>query len=139
MGEERDSPSKMRMFLTRLAMAFHKLVTSALNGTYDDVDTSFSVPHDERGVRRLRATIENLDAQLADTMRDRGAKRRMVADSDGPHSADDVPHTDDESSGSNGGQVRVSRKEMRVWIRQVRLVQREPVDEDAYCLTGVPS
>ncbi|KAK5201682.1 hypothetical protein LTR41_012124, partial [Exophiala xenobiotica] len=32
MGEERDSASKMRMFLTRLAMAIDQAVTSTLNG-----------------------------------------------------------------------------------------------------------
>ncbi len=41
MGEGRGSASKMRMFLTRGAMAFNQLVTSALNGTYDDVDMTF--------------------------------------------------------------------------------------------------
>jgi hypothetical protein len=40
-GEERSSLSDMRVFLSRLAMRFHALTISALDGTYQEVDAAF--------------------------------------------------------------------------------------------------
>ena len=114
MGEERDSPSKMRMLLTRLAMTFYQLVSSTLNGTYDDIDMSFFVSK-ENISRRLRARIQNLNTEFADMVRDRGAKRRIVADSEGDE------QSGSESDESDEGQMLVTEKEMKSWIRQVCL------------------
>ncbi|EXJ61698.1 dynamin GTPase [Cladophialophora yegresii CBS 114405] len=117
MGEERDSPSKMRMLLTRLAMAFHQLVTSTLNGTYDDIDVTFFAPDNERMSRRLRATVQNLNTEFADAMRERGAKRRITT------ASEDSPH-DSESNESHNGQMLVTETEMKSWIRQVYQISR---------------
>ncbi|KIW65525.1 hypothetical protein, variant, partial [Phialophora macrospora] len=117
MGEERDSPYKMRMLLTRLAMAFHQLVTSTLNGTYDDLDKSFFASDNEHMSRRLRANIQNLNTQFADTMRERGAKRRITTASEGDQD-------DSESSESDEDQILVTETEMKGWIRQVYQVSR---------------
>ncbi|KIW22041.1 uncharacterized protein PV07_12559 [Cladophialophora immunda] len=112
MGEERDSPSKMRMFLTRLAMSFDQLVTSALNGTYDDVDMTFFNLEEKHRSHRLRATVQDLNTKYADTMRDRGAKRRVVAASE-----DDC--SDTESTEDDDGQILVSEKGMKRWVSEV--------------------
>lgn len=112
MGEERDSASKMRMFLTRLTMAFNQLVTSALNGTYDDVDIVFFNLYEKHRPRRLRATIQNLNTKFADTMRESGAKRRVVTDVE-----DDL--SDAESNEDNAGQMLVSEKDMKRWVAEV--------------------
>ncbi|KIW36744.1 uncharacterized protein PV06_11040 [Exophiala oligosperma] len=112
MGEERDSASKMRMFLTRLTMAFNQLVTSALNGTYDDVDIVFFNLYEKHRPRRLRATIQNLNTKFADTMRERGAKRRVVTDVE-----DDLSEA--ESNEDNAGQMLVSEKDMKRWVAEV--------------------
>jgi hypothetical protein len=41
LGDERPTIAHLRMFLSRLAMQFHTLVTSALNGTYHEADSVF--------------------------------------------------------------------------------------------------
>ncbi|KAK4983241.1 hypothetical protein LTR28_002530, partial [Elasticomyces elasticus] len=41
LGEERSTVGHMRLFLSRLAMRFHSLTTSALNGTYHEADPVF--------------------------------------------------------------------------------------------------
>lgn len=112
MGEEGDNASKMRMFLTRLTMSFNQLVTSALNGTYDDVDMAFFNNYEKYRSHRLRATVQNLNTKFADTMRDRGAKRRVVADLEDDHS-------DAESNEDDDGQVLVSEKNMKRWVGEV--------------------
>jgi hypothetical protein len=118
MGEERDSPSKMRMLLTRWAMAFHQLVTSTLNGTYDDNDMSFFVTGSGNTSRRLRARIQNLNSDFADTVRDRGAKRRIVTVSE------EDEQWGPESDQSQDGQILVTEKEMKSWIRQVCFLRK---------------
>jgi hypothetical protein len=119
MGEERDTPSKMRMSLTRLAMTFHQLVTSTLNGTYDDINMSFFASDNDRTSRRLRATVQNLNTEFSDEMRECGAKRRIVT-------ASEPDQSDAESSESVNDQILVTEKEMKGWIRQVCFFANAP-------------
>ncbi|EXJ73554.1 uncharacterized protein A1O5_03315 [Cladophialophora psammophila CBS 110553] len=109
MGEERDSPSKMRMFLTRLAMAFHQRVTSGLNGTYDDIDMAFFASHHQHPSHRLRATVQNLNTKFAETMRERGGKRRVVSDDQSDIDLDEHDNV----------QIVLSKNQMKMWIREV--------------------
>ncbi|KAK5215354.1 hypothetical protein LTR72_011590 [Exophiala xenobiotica] len=106
MSEERDSALKMRMFLTRLAMAFDQLVASALNGTYDDVDMTFFNLHEKHTSHLLWATVQNLNTKFADTMRDRGAKPRVVVSSEDNYSDTELAEDDD-------GQILVSENDMK--------------------------
>lgn len=93
-------------------MTFYQLVSSTLNGIYEDIDMSFFVSK-ENISRRLRARIQNLNTEFADTVRDRGAKRRIVTDSEGDE------QSGSESDESEEGQMLVTEKEMKSWIRQV--------------------
>jgi hypothetical protein len=92
-----------------MAMAFHQRVTSGLNGTYDDIDMAFFASHHEDRSHRLRATVQNLNTKFADTMRERGAKRRIVSDDE----------SDMDMNERNDGQIVLSRNQMKMWIREV--------------------
>lgn len=124
MSEERDSALKMRMFLTRLAMAFDQLVASALNGTYDDVDMTFFNLHEKHTSHLLWATVQNLNTKFADTMRDRGAKPRVVVSSEDNYSDTELAEDDD-------GQILVSENDMK---RRGRFRTSSGLHNEAYCL-----
>lgn len=116
MGEKRDSPSKVRMFLTRLAMSFHRLVTSALNGTYDDTDLSFFSRDSCDPARRLRALIQNLNTKFAESIRVEGAKRKVVPETEPESDGNSGSESSDHDSGH---QILVTEREMKEWIREV--------------------
>lgn len=70
MGEHRPTMGHLRMFLAHLAIQFHSLTTSALNGTYHETDaTFFGATDNECGSRRLRATVHQLNAAFVERMR----------------------------------------------------------------------
>ena len=115
LGEARPTPGHMRVFLSRIAMQFHRLVTAALHGDYHGVDAAFFETTDETASHiRLRALIHNLNTHFADEMRERGQTMIVVPDadseSDGHESAsDDLP----------GIPQRVSRKDMNAYVIKV--------------------
>jgi hypothetical protein len=41
LGDDRPTVAHLRMFLSRIAIEFHSLTTSALNGTYHEADATF--------------------------------------------------------------------------------------------------
>ena len=117
LGEERPTPGHMRIFLSRIAMQFHRLVTAALHGDYHGVDAAFFEATDQAADHiRLRALVHNLNTDFADEMRERGQTMIVVSDadseSDGHESASEdlpgIPH-------------RVSREEMNAFVMKVCL------------------
>jgi GTPase SAR1 family protein len=79
LGDERPSLGHMRLFLSRLAMRFHTLVVSALNGTYHETDSAFFSNRDEsQSPLRLRAAVHRLNTTFSNYMRKNGAKRKIV-------------------------------------------------------------
>lgn len=112
LGESRPTPGHMRVFLSRIAMQFHRLVTAALHGDHHGVDASFFETTDETADHvRLRALVHNLYTDFADDMRERGKTMIVVSDmgseSDGHEStSDDLP----------GVPRRVSREEMNAFV-----------------------
>lgn len=79
LGEERPTVGHLRMFLSRLAMRFHGLIASALNGTYHEMDSVFFRHHDnDRQSTRLRALVHLLNTKFSDHMRQNGQKRKII-------------------------------------------------------------
>jgi len=77
MGEDRFTVGHMRMFLSVLAMQFHTLAVSALNGTYYETDSAFfGQSGDNTPSTRLRALVHRLNTSFAKCMLESGQKRR---------------------------------------------------------------
>lgn len=112
LGEERPTTGHLRMFLSRLAMRFHGLTASALNGTYHEMDSVFFSDHDnDKHSTRLRALVHLLNTDFSDHMRQNGQKRKVIErelniDCD----VEDVPED---------GQLLVTKSEMEVWVKEV--------------------
>jgi len=112
LGEERPTTGHLRMFLSRIAMRFHGLIASALNGTYHEMDSIFFSDHDnDRHSTRLRALVHLLNTKFSDHMSQNGQKRKVVErelniDCD----VEDVPED---------GQLLVTKSEMEVWVKEV--------------------
>jgi GTPase SAR1 family protein len=121
LGDERSSLGHMRLFLSRLAMRFHGLTTSALNGTYQEADAAFFSNRDEQEhTMRLRAAVHRLNASFSDTMRVNGAKRKLKIN----YSSDDDDSDDDillpvKEKKSGEGQLLVTETQMKKWVKEV--------------------
>ena len=114
MGENRPTAGHIRMYLSRLAMQFHNLTTSALNGTYHETDAMFfGVSDEECSSRRLRALVHQLNNAFAEHMRQNGQKRKTRSYSAPIESSDAEEETPEE------GQLLVTESEMRSWVREV--------------------
>ena len=116
LGEERPTPGHMRIFLSRIAMRFHRLVTAALHGDYHGVDAAFFETSNTADYIRLRALVHNLNTDFANEMRECGQTTLVVSDADseseGRESAsEDLP----------GSPHRVSREEMNAFVMKVSL------------------
>ena len=112
LGDERPTTSHLRIFLSRLAMRFHNLTISALNGSYFDDDMTFFDDSDiEHGARRLRALAHRLNTEFSDDMRDNGQKRKLVASRSGTEKGPKESAIDD--------QIFVTEQEMETWVREV--------------------
>lgn len=61
-------------------MDFYSLCTSALNGTYDG-GVFFDVGK-HQDLHRLRANVQFLNSKFADVMRCKGAKRKIVSETE---------------------------------------------------------
>lgn len=117
LGEDRPTLGHMRMFLSRLAMQFHSLAVSALNGTYHETDGVFfgQVDHEAHSIR-LRALVHQLNTRFAERIRNSGQKRKVCVENfidDCTEGDDDVEHD----------QLRVTESEMRSWVREVGLIR----------------
>jgi hypothetical protein len=72
-----SNPDERRSFLLRVSQSYQLIVKAAVDGTYDD--TFFGNPKSEDGYRRrLRAMVQNLHLDFAETMRSRGHLREFV-------------------------------------------------------------
>ena len=67
------------MFLSRLAMRFHNLATSALHGTYHETNpTFFGTSGVETHFIRLRALTHRLNSDFSSYIGDNGQKRKVI-------------------------------------------------------------
>ncbi|KAL8838823.1 MAG: hypothetical protein Q9170_001978 [Blastenia crenularia] len=112
LGDERPTTGHLRMFLSRLAMRFYGLTTSALNGTYHETDSVFFSNHNRGGLSsRLRASVHLLNTEFSNKMRQNGQKRKVVErEMDDDSDAEESP-TD--------GQLFVTESEMKSWVKEV--------------------
>ena len=112
LGDDRPTIGHLRMFLSRLAMQFHNLTTSALHGNYHETDpTFFGASGVETHSTRLRALTHRLNSDFSSYMRDNGQKRKVVSD---------ALDEDSESMEPEEGQLLVTEREMREWVKEVR-------------------
>ena len=120
LGEGRSTTGHLRAYLSRLAMRFHSLATSALNGTYHETDSVFFGGSDtEARSNRLRASVHQLNTLFSDHMRDNGQKRKLLAST--PQNLTVFENSSEEGSEglAEDGQILVSESGMRAWIREV--------------------
>ena len=112
LGEERPTTGHLRIFLSRLAMRFHGLTTSALNGTYHEVDSVFFSNHDkDKHSTRLRASVHLLNTKFSDNMSHSGQKRKVVErDLNADCDVEDV---------LEDSQLLVTKSEMKAWVKEV--------------------
>ena len=112
LGDDRPSIGHLRIFLSRLAMQFHNLTTSALNGNYHETDpTFFRESGIENHSTRLRALTHRLNSEFSSYMRENGQKRKVI----NRGSDEDSEPVDSEEE----GQLLVTEREMREWVKEV--------------------
>ena len=115
LGEERPTTGHMRIFLSRIAMQSHRLVTVALHGDYHGVDATFFEATDEAADHiRLRTLVHNLNTDFADDMRERGQTMVVFSDTDSESDGHESASED-----SPGIPRRISRVEMRASVMKV--------------------
>jgi GTPase SAR1 family protein len=119
LGEERPTAAHCRIYLSRLAMQFHGLITSALNGTYHESDARFFAADQLEESSRLRALLHTWNTDFSNTMRTQGEKRKVIE-----CSPDEDEGADEESDGgtdtdSHNPQLEVSSSNMKEWVREV--------------------
>lgn len=119
-GDERPTIAHLRMFLFRLAMQFHTLVISALNGTYHEADSFFFGEQNTDHSTRLRALVHQLNKRFSDYMRNNGQKRKTVE----PEAVDDS----DLQAEPEEGQILVTEPEMKEWVRKVCSVSSRSIN-----------
>ncbi|MCJ1463058.1 hypothetical protein MMC07_001662 [Pseudocyphellaria aurata] len=77
LGSSRTSTDDQRLFLLRISQAFQLLSRAAMDGTYGD--PFFGDPRSIEGYcKRLRAVIQNLNLNFAESMRMKGHSRLIV-------------------------------------------------------------
>jgi hypothetical protein len=88
LGQKRQTTSEKRNFLLHLAQSYQHLARAAIDGIYGD--PFFGDPRSEDGYRRrVRATVQNLGLEFAETMRARGHRYQIVSQ----HEANGPPRT----------------------------------------------
>lgn len=116
LGENRPTLIHLRMYLSRLAMRFHQLTLSALNGTYHETDAAFFMQGDISDYsRRLRARVHYLNSNFAEYMRQNGQKRKIQSPSASDASSDGEEEPEE-------GQLLVTESQMKHWVREVKLL-----------------
>lgn len=125
LGDERQTIGHLRMFLSRIAMRFHGLTTSALNGTYHEMDSSFFSGQDRSGSSiRLRASVHLLNTNFSDEMRQNGQKRKVVeseveVDSEAEVLEREVDANSSDEKSLSDAQLLVTECEMKTWVKEV--------------------
>ncbi|KFY92768.1 hypothetical protein V500_04035 [Pseudogymnoascus sp. VKM F-4518 (FW-2643)] len=117
LGEKRQTPSDIRMFLARLSMKFHNLTQAAIDGNYSDGD--FFAGSNRDSSTRLRADIHCLNGEFSTYMRDKGHLRKLCSDSE-----PDVGSESDVDSEEEGEMLRVAKHEVETWVKRVYLKTR---------------
>ncbi|KFX96517.1 hypothetical protein O988_05265 [Pseudogymnoascus sp. VKM F-3808] len=112
LGEERQTPSDIRMFLARLSMKFHNLTQAAIDGNYSDGD--FFAGSNRDSSTRLRADIHCLNGEFSTYMRDKGHLRKLCIDSE-----PDVGSESDIDPEEEGEMMRVAKHEVETWVKRV--------------------
>ena len=78
LGEPRTTLPEQRLYLIRVSQSFQSLVSSAINGTYND--EFFGVANTTAGYqKRIRAVVQNLNQDFADRLRKNGHAYNIVA------------------------------------------------------------
>ncbi|KFZ18620.1 hypothetical protein V501_01116 [Pseudogymnoascus sp. VKM F-4519 (FW-2642)] len=117
LGDERQTPADIRMFLARLSMKFLSLTQAAIHGNYSEGD--FFADSSEGSSTRLRADIHCLNGRFSTYMRDNGHLRKLCLDSE-----PDVGPGSDDDSDEDGETLRVVKQEVEAWVKRVYLKTR---------------
>ncbi|KUJ16853.1 putative dynamin GTPase [Mollisia scopiformis] len=115
-GDERPTPTHMRMFLTRRSMEYYNLARAALEGNYYAQDTDFFGL--EGYSMRLRAEVHKLNGLFATHMRETGSKRKIVGIQLGDTS------DEENESVSDDGQLLVTKREFDLWVNETYIRTR---------------
>ena len=78
LGEPRTTLPEQRLYLIRVSQSFQSLVSSAISGTYSDEffgDANSTIGYQ----KRIRAVVQNLNQDFADSLRKRGHAYNIVA------------------------------------------------------------
>ena len=112
LGDERPTTGHLRVFLSRLAMRFHNLTSSALDGNYFDSDTTFfDDTNVEHHSSRIRALTHRLNTEFSNHMRENGQKMKVIT------SRSD--HKDEPEGPAEEDQILVTEQEMKDWVKEV--------------------
>lgn len=77
LGSSRSTLNQQRLFILQISQDFQAISKAAIDGSYGH--QFFGDPRSENGYpKRLRAVIQNLNVEFAETMRLRGQHRRIV-------------------------------------------------------------
>lgn len=104
LGEQMDTVFDQRVFLSKLSTTFSAHIRSAINGTYQSVNSDFFA-EEKKGVfhNRLRAHVHNLNTHFSDYMRTKSQKRQLKSNQDqeggseGESESESESETDDDS------------------------------------------
>lgn len=78
LGHKRQTTSEQRSFLSHLSQSYQHLARAAIDGVYGD--PFFGDPRSNDGQRRrLRASVQNLGLEFAETMRVRGHRYALIS------------------------------------------------------------
>ena len=117
LGDERPTTDHIRVYLSRLAMRFHNLISSALDSNYFDSDTTFfGDTNVEHYSRRIRALTHRLNTEFSGHRRENGQKRKVITSRSG--------HKDESESPAEEDQILVTEQEMKDWVKEVCSLSR---------------
>ena len=93
LGPTRGTVDQQRLYLLQVSQDFQEISKAAVDGSYGH--EFFGDPRSRDGVaKRLRAVVQNLNVQFAETVRLRGQLRRVVEENEGPLKPGTVTRTD---------------------------------------------
>jgi GTPase SAR1 family protein len=120
LGSPRTNAKDCKEYLTQLSVGFHRVCAAANEGHYEgpsfryDTNEVFSAKS-RASVRRLRATIQKMNARFSDVLREEGHSYH-IAMSDDPR--DDIDLSLSVSSPASKP-VRLSRSQAHSWVSDV--------------------
>ncbi|KAK3672639.1 hypothetical protein LTR78_007451 [Recurvomyces mirabilis] len=112
LGGPRKTTADLRIHLSRLAMKFDNICSSALQGNYDD-SRFFGSAGGEIPPTRLRAIVHSENVGYANLMRTKGEKRRVGAREESDNDVESGSEADD-----GGGQILVTESAMKEWVKK---------------------